>query len=100
MALGGHERVAVPLLDRTGGHDVSVADEAEKGTGVAAPGPEIGHLPAPDRLDCKSEPRKTFGEEFLAAAVFGSDRAARAQPPRQPQSRRPGQAPPTRYPRT
>src|SRR5213592_3078282 len=87
IALGGYEGVAAPLLDWTGGHDVRVADEAQKGTGLAASSPEIGHLAAPDRLDCKSEPHKAFGEEFLAAAVFGSDRAARDQLAGEPERR-------------
>src|SRR5260221_640167 len=60
-ALGGYERVARPLLERAGGHDVRVADEAQQGTGVSASGPEIGHLAAPDRLERKSDPRKTSG---------------------------------------
>src|SRR5882762_4023240 len=87
IALGGNEGIGMPLVERTGGHDVRVADEAEKGTGRAASSPEIGHLAAPDRLDRESEPRKSCSQQFLAAAVFGSDRAARDQLAGKPQRR-------------
>src|SRR6266568_2786247 len=44
--------------------------------GPSSPGPEVGDLAAADRLDRESEPRKTRGEQFLAATVLGRDRAA------------------------
>ncbi len=66
----------MPLVERAGGHHVGVADEAQKGAGVASPGPEVGDLAAADRLDRESEPCKTPSEQFLATAVLGGDRAA------------------------
>src|SRR5258706_11711745 len=87
VALGGDERVAVPLLDRAGRHDVGVTHEADKGAGVAAPSPEIAHLAVPDRLERKSDPREPFGEYPLAAAVFRGDRAPRDQFAGKPQRR-------------
>src|SRR5258708_13971670 len=57
VALGGDERVAVPLLDRAGRYHVGVAHETDKGAGVAASSPEIAHPAAPHRSDTTRHPR-------------------------------------------
>jgi hypothetical protein len=56
-----------------------MAHETDKGVGRAASSPEIAHLAVPDRLERKSDPRKPFGQNPLAAAIFGGDRAPRDQ---------------------
>ena len=52
FALGGNEGVAVPLVERPGGHDVGVARRST-GAGERSPrrAQRFGHLAALDRLD-------------------------------------------------
>ena len=83
VANGGLERVAVPFLERTGGHHVGVAGQTEGGAaaGYAAfpRGPEVVHGPEPEPFDLKSERFEAADQDVLAAFVRGADGAAAEQ---------------------
>ena len=72
-----HEGIRMPLLERPGRHDVRVAGEAqERPVAAAAHGPEIVDLAEAHPLDRESERFEARNEQFLAAAVGGTDRLA------------------------
>src|SRR5882672_3446930 len=51
----------------------------------AAPGPEIRHVAALNRLDRESQSCEALGQQFLATVVLRGDRAARDQLAREPE---------------
>src|SRR5205823_3773497 len=70
------ERVAVPLLERPGGHDVGMPGEAEHGPGAAAPGPEVLDTAKAQALDLEARRGEAPGHDLLTAFVDRRDRAA------------------------
>ena len=86
VAVGRHERVAVPGRERAGRDDVGVAGEDHPlagGRRAGAVGPEVRHArrlgaEGKRRAD-EAERREALGDERLAAAVVGSDGATRDQ---------------------
>jgi hypothetical protein len=73
----GAERVAVPGVERAGGHDVGVAGEAHQRPGLAAPQPQVGDAVARQRLGAKAERGEALRDQRLAAVVVGGDGAPR-----------------------
>ena len=81
LAHRGHERVRLPLGERSRRHHVGMAREADQGPRGSAPRPQVGDLAADHRFAVEAGARQALGQELLAAAVFGGDRAARDQCP-------------------
>jgi hypothetical protein len=88
IAVGGREGMAVPLFQRTGGHDVGMAGEDQRARGLGARaagahGPQVGHAEvggaAFEGLEPEAQPRQPLAEDLLAARIVGSDRRARDQ---------------------
>ena len=63
------ERVATPLLERTGRHDIGVAGEAQHGAGIATARPEIGHAAELQGLDPEAARSQSLGHQGLTAGV-------------------------------
>src|SRR3984885_9343387 len=71
------ERIAVPLLERPGRHDVGVAGEAKERRAGPAPRPEVVDVAEPQVLHAKAERRETLAHERLTAVVDGTHRGSR-----------------------
>ena len=63
------ERVAMPILARTGRHDISVTGEHHHRLAVAAFGPEIVDVAVAQVLAAEARGREALREDFLAAGV-------------------------------
>ncbi len=79
VALGGHERVGVPGVERSGGHDIGMAREADDGPRATPARPQVGYAVGSDGLASESERFEARAQDVLASAVVGRRRAARDQ---------------------
>ena len=68
------EGVGLPLVERAGRDDVRMPREAEDRAGIAAAGPEVGHLAEDHGLDSKAERCQARGHEVLTAGVIRGHR--------------------------
>src|SRR5581483_2518899 len=71
------ERIALPVLDRSGRNDVGVAGEDEERRAAAARGPQIGHPFSVQILEREAELREAIADDFAAARVIRRQRFAR-----------------------
>ena len=82
VAVGGHEGVAAPMVQRAGGHHVGVASEGQRrpGAAAAAHGPQVGDAqvlrPANERLAVEASAFQPLGDHRLAPAVLRRDAGA------------------------
>src|SRR5688500_8049444 len=83
VAQRGHEGVGMPFGERPRRHHVGVARQAYERLGAPASRPEILYAMEGQGLALESGARKAPGEDVLAAAVFGGDRPARDELPRE-----------------
>ncbi len=79
VADGGRERIAVPLLERSGGHHIGVPGEAEQRSFAPASGPEVLDRPEFQVLHAKADCRQPFAHQRLASAVGRAHRRPRHQ---------------------
>ena len=86
-----HKRIRMPRLERTGRHHVGVSCEADQGTRVAEPCPEIADAVGGRRLAMKSKRPETRFQNILATRVVRRAGAARDQLAREVKRRRAGQ---------
>ena len=77
VAHRGLERIALPFLERAGGHDVGVAGEAQHRAALAARRPEIVDVAVAQVFDLETGLGEAAGHDFLAALVGGGDGVAR-----------------------
>ena len=82
------ERVARPVVERAGRHDIGVSGEADHRRRVAATRPQVGDAVDNQRLAAKSKRREARGDQSLAAGVVGRQRAAGDQRARERERRR------------
>jgi hypothetical protein len=76
FALYGLERVAVPLIEWSGGDDVGVSCKTQQRASVAAARPQVGYAAAIDVFAIETDAFKAFDDDWQASAVFRGDRAA------------------------
>jgi hypothetical protein len=65
------ERIAFPLLDRSGGNDVGVSGKNEQRLRPAAARPQIADTVGIDALEREAERREMLRDEIEAARIFG-----------------------------
>ena len=69
VAHRGLEGIALPFLERAGGHYVGVPRETQHRPAFAARGPEIVDVPITQVFDLETEAGEPSGHDFLAALV-------------------------------
>jgi hypothetical protein len=71
------ERIALPFLERAGGHDVGMAREAQHRAALAAGRPEVVDVAITEVFDLETGLGQTPRHDFLAALVGRGDGVAR-----------------------
>ncbi len=79
VALGRHERVGAPLIERAGRHDVGMAGKDHGRPGGAAAQPEVAYAVAVEAFGAETAGVQAPRQQLLAAAVGGRDRGQRQQ---------------------
>ena len=87
VALGGFERIRLPLLQRTGRDDIGMAREAEQRSARATSRPEVAGITRIDALEGEADSCEAFRDQFETARVFRRDRATADQRARKFQRR-------------
>ena len=75
----GLERIALPLFERAGGHDVGMAGEAQHRAALAARGPEVVDVAVAQVFDLETGRGEAARHDFLATLVGGRDGVAREE---------------------
>src|SRR4051812_22210960 len=71
IALRGHKRIGMPLIQRTGWNDVGVPGEAEQGRAAAATRPQIIDVAETQALDRETELVQALRQICWHPASFG-----------------------------